>query len=386
MITEEFRYARLSELVANAVILEPDLTHESTFLQCDLVDPELFIESLYRIYRIARIHAGRQPLSYHKVRDPIITVEESAVRFEAFSLDMTNYAALSLNENAFTNVKSWTSGQTNIDLSPAFIAALRANGPARVNTISIDPDAFKVKAEESELIEKKIDLPPNWTMALDNIRGFAAEGVERVDIEEIDSVVNLTPFKPFAGPFATVQEAWVPREGWQFTRLALRSGLGEAYIGRTVSKTDRFDGRQNPRYEAIRDLQMLRRLKSFILVVERVYGDVWQVSGGGRVHVVQKRGPTYTCDCKDSRYGPTTCKHVRAVTKPRARIIALGPNSWRVITQEGKQLDTNLVELDGMKFTCTCKDFGKTNICQHVVEVIEKEEDFQFDELVEDLS
>ncbi len=386
MITEEFRYARLSALVAGAVVLEPDLTCNPTFFQCDLADPAIIVESLYRIYRIAKIHAGRQALATPKFRDPIITVDEGRVKFEAFSLDMTRYASIAFNEHAFNNVKVWNRGQTNIDISPAFITALRSTELGRVNSIRVDPDAFTVHADDADLVEKKVELPKNWTIALDNLRGFTTPSGDSLPIKDPASVVNMTPFNAFVGPFATVEEAWQPREGWQFARLSLRSGLGEACVGTTVNLTERFDGRQNPRYEAIRDLGMLRLLKSFILVVDRVHGDVWQVTGGGRTHVVQKRGASYTCDCKDTRYGPTTCKHVRAVTKPKSRVIKQSSNTWRLITQDGRELATDVVNFTGQRFTCTCKEFAKTNICQHVVEVLEAEEDFQFKELVEDLT
>ena len=80
--------------------------------------------------------------------DPIITVQDNQIQFEAFSNDMTNYACLVLDEEAFTNVHQWEVGQTNVDFTPEFINNIRKAGSGNIRSIAVDPDGFYVDTHE----------------------------------------------------------------------------------------------------------------------------------------------------------------------------------------------------------------------------------------------
>lgn len=386
MIVEQLLYAMPSDLVTGQLVLQPEITKTKTFFNGELVDAALVVESFYRLYRIIRIRTGRAALSQITSFDPIITVHDENITFETFSNDVTNYACLTLEKSAFQNISNWIEGQTNVDFSPTFIKQLRGSSANAVKAIKVDPEGFSVDAGSSDLHEKKVTLPENWKIALDHIRDVHDSSNSISALDDPIKFVKNTVFGPFLRKFSSVSEGWIPKEGWQFARLDLRGNLGDVIIGTTGDVTKRFDGRENPKYEAIRDIGTLRLLKSYLLTVEKIHGNTWEVSGGGKVHLVQKRGTSYACDCKDSRYGNTTCKHVHAVIKPKMRILNVGEDKWRVITMAGKKLDKHTVAFKNMKFSCTCNEFKNTNICLHVVEILKHEEDFQFNELVEDLT
>ena len=117
MIVESLLYLQNSSLNASTIILEPEITHSPTLFDADLIDPSLIIECFYRLFRIVKISKGRMAFSEKlapRRYDPIITVEDDQIQFEAFSNDMTNYACLVLDEEAFTNVHQWELGQSRV--------------------------------------------------------------------------------------------------------------------------------------------------------------------------------------------------------------------------------------------------------------------------------
>ncbi len=389
MVVESLFYVQNSLLAGPNVLLEPEIKHSPTFFNAELVDPALIIESFYRLFRVIKIRTGRQALSETRRLwnyDPIITVDDEGLQFETFSNDVTHYACLMLEKTAFKNVKEWQAGQTNVDFTPTFIEKLRAAGPKVVRSLEVDPKGFSVHADQEKLTEKKVDMPANWRIALDNIRTFVDPNDSVSKLEKPDQFVQGTPFGPYVKKYATLDVGWVPREGWKFALMQLRNNLGTIIMGATDTPTARFDGRQNPKYAAIRDMGTLRALKSYLLKVGQLHGTVWEVEGGGRKHIVQKQGTIVTCDCPDFRYGRKTCKHVRAVFKPQVRLDKLGEDEWRIITRDNAGIDKHTVSFKDQKFTCTCKEYNNTNICFHIVEVLQVEKDFQFNELLQDLT
>ena len=371
------------------MLLQPELQQKSrAFIEADIVDPALIIETFFRIFKVIKIKEGRTPLSSHRFTsyDPIITVADEQVRFEAFSNDITHYVRMNLAKTAFKNIHAWAEGQTNIDFTPDFIKNLRDSDPKSLKAIVIDQGGIQVQTSTASLLRKKVEMPENWKIALDNLRKFMQPENESVKINDPVAFIKKTPFGPFVHAFGKMTTAWAQQEGWIFARIALRHELGDITIGETNDITQRFDGRLNPKYAAIRDSNTLRLLKSYLLVVKQLHEDVWEVRGGGRTHIVHKQGGSYSCDCPDTRFGPTTCKHIRAATRPRMKAIKNNPDSWNIITQANQSVDCNTVTFDGAKFTCSCKEFKSTNICDHVIEVLRAEEDFQFKELLEDLT
>lgn len=100
------------------------------------------------------------------VLDPVISVHQDSVIFEAFSLDESSYGRVSVPSNLLETFGGVDYGTTNIDFSQAL-----ADEIYRVR--SYRPAWLKVAFEQVELstsagsnVEKKIDLPESW------VRGF----------------------------------------------------------------------------------------------------------------------------------------------------------------------------------------------------------------------
>lgn len=387
MIIESLYYLEPSKLTS-AIILQPEIKQSKTYFEAELIDPTLIIESFYRLHRILKIRKGRQALTEHLILyfDPFITIQAETVNFEVFSYDCTHYAKLELEADAFKNIKEWKEGVTNVDFTPEFIKQIRSAKGSERNVIKVDPKGFEVEFDESSVFEKKIEMPDNWKIAFENIRKYSNQEENIKELENPLDYVKTTPFGPFLKEFAKVGEGWTLSEGWRFAELKLRKGLGALIVGSTESETQRFDGRENPRYAAVRDFRMLRSLKSYLLTVTPLTGLTWEVKGSKTKHIVHKKGRSYHCDCGDAIYGGSYCKHIRAIVKPKNRVLSKEGDKWTVITKLSNSIEKNDVVLENSKFTCTCWEYRKLNICHHIISILEKEEDFQFEELLEDLT
>lgn len=398
MIVESLLYLQNSSLNASTIILEPEITHSPTLFDADLIDPSLIIECFYRLFRIVKISKGRMAFSEKlapRRYDPIITVEDDQIQFEAFSNDMTNYACLVLDEEAFTNVHQWELGQTNVDFTPDFINNIRKAGSSNIRSIAVDPDGFYVDTHQESFYEKKVELPENWEIGLDNLRNIKDNSTNFQVISQPSTFIKDTPFGPFCNQkFGKLTQGWKTEDGWGFARLNLRNDLGHVVFGSTSSLINRFDGRQNPKYEAVRSNRMLRSLKSYFLQSTKLSSNRWEVKGSksGETRYVEKGYGEFRCSCEDFKYRSRgrfgfQCKHIRCVLKPDLDVHAINDSEWHVyeLSSDGKLGRKFTVEFDNQKITCSCSDYNKYNICNHIIEVLKVEKDFQFEELKQDL-
>jgi len=183
--------------------LSPDLNRAPAFFNGALVDPVSFREAAGALHDVVVADLKYRPAdktAYHKWRaeqiarvgteywtarrewmnllyrtdreawmvlDPVITVHPDQVFFEAFSKDESSYARLSVEHSAFTDVREFACGTTNIDFSAALYGQfqrIRSNRPTR---LEIDPGGLTVQRQGSQdYREKKIDVPDSW------VRGF----------------------------------------------------------------------------------------------------------------------------------------------------------------------------------------------------------------------
>ncbi len=399
----ELTYKRPSALVEAKVYLEPEQAHEPFYFQAELADPQLIAELFYRLHLVSAIKVGRSPFAESGVGtgsrrplrrwwyyDPLITVADGQVSFETFSLDMAHYARVDLGESAFRHVEHWTKGVTNVDFSKEFIAQIRAN-QASLRNIIVDPEGLEVQSDRDALIEKKIPLPESWEIALKSIRGLFEGGAPAGAKKETKLDKKFFPqtfLKAFSSRSGTV---WQHQDTWEVAQVPLRRELGVLYIATTKDTRQRFDGRLNVDFAAVRDATALRRVKSYFLRAEPLDKDHFRVVGDTMAHYVTLGwGPhsgrrRWVCDCPDFMdRGVDLCKHLIAASLPKASVVPVDEGLWTVTSDgAGGEHAVTLVE---NKFACECGEFQKYNICQHVVAVQREVGDYQYEEVKGDLT
>lgn len=113
------------------------------------------------------------------VLDPIVSVQPDATFFEAFSVDESVYARVSLPHDAISASKEPKLGTTNIDFSILLEREMARIRSYRSLTLTVGSDSVGVSTGVSETVEKKIDLPESWVRGLVEVQSaFALAPVE----------------------------------------------------------------------------------------------------------------------------------------------------------------------------------------------------------------
>lgn len=100
------------------------------------------------------------------VLDPIVSVQPDATFFEAFSLDESTYARVSLPHTATRGSQKPVLGTTNIDFGIGLERELARTRSYRPLQLSVGADAVSLDTGVSSTVEKKIDLPESWVKGL----------------------------------------------------------------------------------------------------------------------------------------------------------------------------------------------------------------------------
>lgn len=114
------------------------------------------------------------------VLDPVITVHNDQVSFEAFSIDESIYGCLSVSMNEFDLLQTPKLGTTNIDFSAKLEKEMQRFRSYTDVTLSVNPEGFTIDNDiVPEYVEKKIDLPETWIKGFNQVSSAAAlSGIE----------------------------------------------------------------------------------------------------------------------------------------------------------------------------------------------------------------
>ncbi|MBN8610975.1 MAG: SWIM zinc finger family protein [Deltaproteobacteria bacterium] len=142
--------------------------------------------------------------------DPVISVADDVVFFEAFSKDESSYGCLYVDREGFVGGQDAGLGTTNVDYSMALYERFQALRTYRTTRLHLDPRGFDVAVEgKADYREEKIDLPPSWLRGFGQISatsGLATESV-KLDTATIYSLlVFLRRNREKTGPRAIVFE------------------------------------------------------------------------------------------------------------------------------------------------------------------------------------
>lgn len=197
--------------------------------------------------------------------DPVISVADDVVFFEAFSKDESSYGCLYVDREGFVGGQEAALGTTNVDYSMALYERFQALRTYRTTRLHIDPRGFDVATEgREEYREEKIDLPPSWLRGFGQISatsGLATHTVELDTATLYSLLVFLRRNREKTGPRAIVFEL---RRGKPVTLVLQPWGLRLTARGRV------FEGERDEDVKVWgrRRLTVLARLLPMIERVE----------------------------------------------------------------------------------------------------------------------
>jgi hypothetical protein len=111
--------------------------------------------------------------------DPIVSVQDDATFFEAFSLDESVYGRVRLAHSSLETAEQICSGTTNIDFGLSLEREFSRIRTYRPMELTVGSQSVQIETEVGSAIEKKIDLPESW------VRGLV----------EVQSALMLTPVR-----------------------------------------------------------------------------------------------------------------------------------------------------------------------------------------------
>lgn len=197
--------------------------------------------------------------------DPVISVADDVVFFEAFSKDESSYGCLYVDRDGFVGGQDAGLGTTNVDYSMALYERFQALRTYRTTRLHLDPRGFDVAVEgQADYHEEKIDLPPSWLRGFGQISATSGLATNRVELD-VATVYSLLVFlhrnREKTGPRAIVFEL---RRGKPPTLVLEPWGL------RLVSNGPAYQGErdQDVKVWGRRRLSVLARLLPMIERVE----------------------------------------------------------------------------------------------------------------------
>lgn len=142
--------------------------------------------------------------------DPVISVADDVVFFEAFSKDESSYGCLYVDREAFSGAQEAALGTTNVDYSMALYERFQALRTYRTTRLALDSSGFDVRVEgRDDYREEKIDLPPSWLRGFGQISATTALPSRTVTLD-VATVYSLLAYlrrhREKTGPRAIVFE------------------------------------------------------------------------------------------------------------------------------------------------------------------------------------
>jgi hypothetical protein len=190
MLTE-VAYIDESTLVheAGAALLRlmPNLRRPRTHLHARLQDPLAFRDAVLALGACARSELFvPAPEIERRAADPVITVAADAVYFEAFSLDESSYARVTVRKEALRDVLTLQPGTTNVDFTAQLAAGLeRVRSNTRTNLV-VDPDGLEVRVAGRRVREERIDLPDGWVHGFLAVQGAMRQPAVTISPRPVD--------------------------------------------------------------------------------------------------------------------------------------------------------------------------------------------------------
>jgi hypothetical protein len=188
--------------------------------------PDVVATMLLAVARVARTRYYVPPgmvAAQVRAADPVVTVDDHALRFESFSACCGVHAQAVL-PLATIDVTRHAFGSVNVDFNPAMreaLARITAGDPLRLR---VGEDEVRADTPERSAVERRVPLPERW------FRGFAEVHASAADAE---------PWASLEGPSAVRLVRALPRgTRGDHDHWAVAAGGS----GSTV----RFGGRQTP--------------------------------------------------------------------------------------------------------------------------------------------
>ena len=163
---KEFIFSHCSELAEDKDVpcyFWGDMRHSFLVAKC-----------LSTLAKVVRSHFAITPDAKVYLRDPIISVGNQRLLFEAFSSCNSVYTRVNIHKDGLDG-DFLQSGCTNIDFNDQSVRAFNSVSASERLLLSIGAKQTQIITETKKSIEKKVALPDRWIKGLGNVQVYLSE-------------------------------------------------------------------------------------------------------------------------------------------------------------------------------------------------------------------
>ncbi len=162
-------------------------------LDAALTDPLSFRDAMLALHDCARseLYVSAREVEARQL-DPVVTVTKHELFFEAFSLDESTYARVTLRGGALA-AAAQTAGCTNIDFSPALRTGLEQIRARSETRLRVSPEGLAVRSDGKTHTEQRIELPDSWVHGFCSVQAALRAPAVRMTLHAGD-LANLIAY------------------------------------------------------------------------------------------------------------------------------------------------------------------------------------------------
>ena len=150
-------------------------------------DSFIISRCLSALSRTVRSHFSIKPEQRAAMRDPIVSVGSSQIRFEGFSSCNSVYVRVDVQKDAIDG-EFLASGCTNVDFNDPIIRAFNTVSRSENMIMGVGYDHLKVTTPISSVTEKKVSLPDRWIKGLANVQYYLSQMEFAFQLNKIQTI------------------------------------------------------------------------------------------------------------------------------------------------------------------------------------------------------
>ncbi|MDR3008945.1 MAG: SWIM zinc finger family protein [Sphingobacterium sp.] len=157
------------------------------FFHGNIIHSFVASKCLSTLGKTVRSHFAITPDQRINMRDPIVSVGNGQLHFEAFSSCNSVYARIDVLQTGIDG-EFIQSGCTNVDFNDATIRALNTVGRSDKLIVGVGSNELKVITTRAETTEKKVSLPDRWIKGLGNVQVYLSQMERAFQLNKIEAL------------------------------------------------------------------------------------------------------------------------------------------------------------------------------------------------------
>jgi hypothetical protein len=141
------------------------------FFTGKLSNPYIVARCLINLANVVKSRFTMSPEQKEALKDPIVTVGNSQIRFEGFSGCAGVYARVDVTEEGQKEAFI-AAGTTNVDFNPEMISALGRVSKNTPMQLKVGSKSVDVTTKHTKVTEKKVTLPTRWVKSLTAVQHY----------------------------------------------------------------------------------------------------------------------------------------------------------------------------------------------------------------------